>query len=98
MREPPLRGVALCGHEGMAPSCSPSNGSGHVEPTPVPAWVYSGMVAGPLSLVSLLRVSGTQWVRSLSYRPWSLLRPYAWTVFWLVVAIIVGVVAYFGQG
>ncbi len=68
-----------------------------VEPEPVPWWVYNGMVAGPLSLVALLRVSGTQRVRALPDRPWSLLRPYAWTAFWMVVAIIVGVFAYLGQ-
>ena len=68
-----------------------------VEPVPAPAWVYGGMVAGPLSLVSLLRVSSTPLVRALPDRPWSLLRPYAWTALWAVVAIIVGVFAYLGQ-
>ncbi|MXW29957.1 MAG: hypothetical protein F4X54_02710 [Chloroflexi bacterium] len=68
-----------------------------VEPVPVPAWSYSSMVAGPFSLVSLLRVSSTPRVRALPDRPWSLLRPYAWTVFWMVVAIVVGVFAYLGQ-
>ncbi len=68
-----------------------------VEPTPIPWWVYIGMVAGPCSLVSLLRVSGTPLVRSLPDRPWSLLRPYAWTTFWMVAAIVVGVFAYLGQ-
>ncbi len=55
------------------------------------------MVAALCSLVSLLRVSSTPLVRSLPDRPWSLLRPYAWTVFWMVVAIPLAASAYLAQ-
>ncbi|GEM_PF-7041898 len=64
---------------------------------PIPAWMYIGIVAAPCSLLSLLRVSSTPQVRSLPDRPWSLLRPYAWAVFWMVVAIPLSVFVYFAQ-
>ena len=64
---------------------------------PIPAWMYIGIVAAPCSLLSLLRVSSTPQVRSLPDRPWSLLRPYAWAVFWMVVAIPMAVFVYFAQ-
>ena len=64
---------------------------------PVPPWMYIGMVAAPCSLVSLLRVSSTPQARSLPDRPWSLLRPYAWTVFWMAVAIPLAIFVYLEQ-
>ena len=62
---------------------------------PIPAWMYIYIVAAPCSILSLLRVSSTPQVRSLPDRPWSLLRPYVWAVFWMVVAIPLAVPVYF---
>ncbi|MXW29955.1 MAG: hypothetical protein F4X54_02720 [Chloroflexi bacterium] len=70
---------------------------GDRDPTHVPAWMYIGMAAAPLSLVSLLRVSSTPLVRSLPNQPWSLLRPYAWTVFWIAVSMPLVISVYLAQ-
>ena len=63
------------------------------EHTPVPEWMYIAVAAVPCSILTLLRVASTPRL-PYPHQPASLVRPYAWTTFWMLVAIILAALLY----
>ena len=67
------------------------------EHTPVPEWMYIAVAAVPCSILTLLRVASTPRL-PYPYQPASLVRPYAWTTFWMVVAILLAALWFIETG
>jgi hypothetical protein len=63
----------------------------------VTVWIYAAVAAAPCSILTLLRVAGAPRLPP-PYQPASLVRPYAWTAFWTLIAILLAALLFIERG
>ena len=68
-----------------------------LEQSSFPVWMYIAVAAVPCSILTLLRLASTPRLPS-PYQPASLVRPYAWTTFWMAVAIFLATLYFIETG
>ena len=68
-----------------------------LESRPISVRMYIAVAAVPCSILTLLRVASTPRL-PYPYQPASLVRPYAWTTIWLLVAILLSALFFIDTG